>query len=53
MATMGVGAVDDMYDFTAECSWYPAIEVPLEELGVKMGTIEEFARSVIKLRMEG
>ncbi|TRM63873.1 hypothetical protein BD626DRAFT_629649 [Schizophyllum amplum] len=51
LGAMGVFPVDDMYDFSAEFEWFPGVEVPdkrLEALGVKVGSIEEFARTELK-----
>lgn len=47
---IGYEAVDQMYDFIAEFDW-PDYAVPdkrLEALGVKVGTIEEFAGTALK-----
>ncbi|TRM63796.1 hypothetical protein BD626DRAFT_401773 [Schizophyllum amplum] len=51
LGAMGFPAVDEMYDFSAEYEWFPGVEVPdkrLEALGVKVETIEEFARTELK-----
>ncbi|KAL1729649.1 hypothetical protein EV714DRAFT_212619 [Schizophyllum commune] len=47
----GDPAVDELYDATTEFDWFPEIDVPdkrLEALGVTVGTVEEFARTVLK-----
>lgn len=46
-----VKLINDMFDFCIEHQWFPEIPVPdprLEALGVKVGTIEEFARTELK-----
>ncbi|KAL1705505.1 hypothetical protein EV121DRAFT_203610 [Schizophyllum commune] len=51
LGKMGIPPVDDMWAATAEFDWFPGVDVPdkrLEALGVKVGTIEEFARTVLK-----
>ncbi|KAI5900098.1 NAD(P)-binding protein [Schizophyllum commune H4-8] len=50
VGSTGLEAVDNMFAFCVEFETYPGIEVPdrrLEKFGVKMGTVEEFARSVL------
>lgn len=52
---LGIPAIDDMFDCLVEFPWYAGMYVPdprLEKLGVKMGTIEEFARSVLKSHVD-
>ncbi|KAL1730104.1 NmrA-like family-domain-containing protein [Schizophyllum commune] len=53
----GIPPIDDMFDFTAEYRWYPDVPVlpdsRLERLGVQQGTVEEFARRVLKEHLEG
>ncbi|KAI4522052.1 hypothetical protein GGG16DRAFT_102451 [Schizophyllum commune] len=53
----GIPPIDDMFNFTAEYRWYPDVPVlpdpRLEKLGVKQGTVEEFARTVLKAHLEG
>ena len=48
---IGLAPFDEMYASAAELDWYPGVEFPdprLEKLGVKLGTIEEFARTTLK-----
>ncbi|KAL1717771.1 hypothetical protein EV715DRAFT_291892 [Schizophyllum commune] len=47
----GDPAIDELYDVTTEFDWFPEIDVPdkrLEALGVTVGTVEEFARTVLE-----
>ncbi|KAL1741175.1 hypothetical protein HDZ31DRAFT_46004 [Schizophyllum fasciatum] len=51
----GIPPVDDMFAFSAEFEWYPGVPVPdlrLEKLGVSVGSLEEFARTVLKPHLE-
>ncbi|KAI5900093.1 NmrA-domain-containing protein [Schizophyllum commune H4-8] len=48
---IGLAPFDEMYASAAELDWYPGVEFPdprLEKLGVKLGTIEDFARTTLK-----
>ncbi|KAL1719045.1 hypothetical protein EV715DRAFT_290711 [Schizophyllum commune] len=48
---LGIPAVDDVFAATVEFDWFPGVDVPdkrLEALGVQVGTIAEFARTVLK-----
>ncbi|TRM62041.1 hypothetical protein BD626DRAFT_499577 [Schizophyllum amplum] len=48
---VGFPAADDMLDAMTEFTFYPGVTIPdprLEKLGVKMGSIEEFGRTLLK-----
>ncbi|KZV88790.1 NmrA-domain-containing protein [Exidia glandulosa HHB12029] len=51
LPTVNMKMIDDMYDCGAEFPWYADKQLPdpgLVALGVKVGTLEDFARTVVK-----
>ncbi|TRM63901.1 hypothetical protein BD626DRAFT_493109 [Schizophyllum amplum] len=51
----GFPPIADMFDCSAEHDWFPNVKIPdprLKALGVEVGTIEEFAATVLKPSIE-
>ncbi|KAL1745470.1 hypothetical protein HDZ31DRAFT_81954 [Schizophyllum fasciatum] len=48
----GIVPLDEMYESATELDWYPGVDLPdprLEKLGLKVGTIEDFAKTRLAL----